>query len=1154
MKKILNSRYFWLILYAVLLIFSLRPYYRDGRVILGQEGNNFLDFAVYLKNYRDTWQVYGMGTYNTSVNSSFPNIYFLVLLQNLINNEQIVNFILIFLVYFLPFLAIFQLAKAFEIRPVVSFFISLFYIVNPFTLYYFSSNLNHWNVLTLAVIPLFFWLILKFYHDNFKLFLFFGLASLMSSFVQVNPPLIAISQIALILSVMIISYFYHEDVSLMQILKKYLIVLTSFLLFNFWWLINWAYLFYDIQGYSKQFALSWLRGSGKFLPLLWKTFNLISLLPYPLSPEYDFFDQYYAYTPIFLAVPILILVYFLLRKKRIKKYQLILSLLVMLVAFLAKGVNGLFGGLYEMMVMHIPFFSIFKTAAEKWGVLFIFLLTLSLVVIFKELEKSKFYRYLLVFFVIYIIYSSVPLVTSNFVPDYKFNDQITGSRRFIDKLEYQNLREELNDDPEEYRVLSLPGSLNYQVALQIESNKFYTGLDPLLSNINKAFVAPYTGTFANQFGVLFDKISQPDYLKLLGFYNIKKIVINKDMYPWFGFREKESIDEIEAILDKNLQSSKNKAVALYDVGDYYLPKFYVPQEVIYSPFSSQSDMTEIVSVSSSFRRPALFINPYEEAIGSQIPENDLVRQNSSQILVVGNIQSAVDEEKLRAGVSGMDPGGVLFPYARWKPGNPVYPYILKKEEKTKRQFLGQPEEMFEQHLFFAAKRITEIQRWNKKLTKEQFVDVLTRYQDEMAAAIRDLNAVRQTDKESFTLLAKIEVSFAAHQKRLLDVIRGDYGDGNARVELAESILEEVDRQLKGVLANYSQTKYYFEIPESGEYDILMENLDPFSKIEMKNVFLRTGNELIASDSTQLANGEWVPFGKKLLDQGGFWLEFIQPALPNLLTQDWQKLASGIEIDEEAKLFGETNEFTIYQDIKEWQPQTTYKFSLEYKTNGGRLKVLLVEEKEKVDTTWRDKGIALELPAKTNILIDKKLEVQSEYAKEWQDFSAVVNSGRNTKAARLFITNESKPKEVDKVEFKNAKLEIIIEPKIVLKKNKHVRDDDHPTITFQKINPTKYIVNVENAVSPYFLVFSESFHHGWKAHIKGQKLLADDRHVMMNGYANSWYLTPEDADGQKNYQIIIEYWGQQLFYLGILVTLATVFLTLAFGFWRKIKIS
>jgi len=140
----------------------------------------------------------------------------------------------------------------------------------------------------------------------------------------------------------------------------------------------------------------------------------------------------------------------------------------------------------------------------------------------------------------------------------------------------------------------------------------------------------------------------------------------------------------------------------------------------------------------------------------------------------------------------------------------------------------------------------------------------------------------------------------------------------------------------------------------------------------------------------------------------------------------------------------------------------------------------------------------------------------------------------------------------------------------------------PKITFVKINPTKYRVKVEGAKEPYTLVFSESFHEGWKLYINRntvdtsrymtpsesiygdvvasyfnedikegthknifldkntfetwrKKPIPEEKHLLVNGYANSWYITPEDAGGKQDYELIIEFAPQKLFYIGLFIS-------------------
>ncbi|MDD4902600.1 MAG: hypothetical protein PHE24_05715 [Patescibacteria group bacterium] len=233
-------------------------------------------------------------------------------------------------------------------------------------------------------------------------------------------------------------------------------------------------------------------------------------------------------------------------------------------------------------------------------------------------------------------------------------------------------------------------------------------------------------------------------------------------------------------------------------------------------------------------------------------------------------------------------------------------------------------------------------------------------------------------------------------------------------------------------------------------------------------------------------------------------------------------------------------------------------------------------------------------------------------------------------------------------------------------------DNTPVIEYKKIDPTKYRVIIHGAKENFPLVFSESFHRGWKAYlvksykvskvessnlanykildgneddqattdeVKGfinrgyvstlgdlqekkirhdkwvnnkevldynekykidfvsknfqdtiqndnlpngafyetwfKKPIADNYHIMANGYANSWIIdldkicgqtTPKpllakegsacvkNADGSYDFEMVVEFWPQQLFYLGLFVSGATLLGCLGFLIiiWRREK--
>jgi len=222
---VLNNRTFFLILYGVLLALALIPYYTDGCLILGGEGDYVLDYSTHLSKCGFLWlSHWGTGVQNLSPCGTGLNILLLWLVEKLTGSASLTNFVLIFSIYFFPFLAMYLVCKELKTTPFISFISSLFYIVNPFMLYYLNC-INQWNVFSVTVMPLFLWVILKYYHSNFKLFFFFGIISACFSFAYTNQPLLAIILISIVLSIFIIVI---KSLSLQRYSKNMVLCLYHF--------------------------------------------------------------------------------------------------------------------------------------------------------------------------------------------------------------------------------------------------------------------------------------------------------------------------------------------------------------------------------------------------------------------------------------------------------------------------------------------------------------------------------------------------------------------------------------------------------------------------------------------------------------------------------------------------------------------------------------------------------------------------------------------------------------------------------------------------------------------------------------------------------------------------------------------------------------
>lgn len=1185
----------WLFFIAVLiLLFTLFLKYQEGRIIAGGEGSYFLDFPLLFNNYSYGWTNWGTGMYQFSIN--FGYVFHLIILQLLTQNERLVNFIMIFSIYFLPFMMMYFLSKEFKLSSNMSFIIALFYLSNPFMIN-FLKPINQWNMLSAYILPSYLFLILKYYDHKWKLFWLFGLNSLFFAFTNANPPTMVIYQIGLLLFVLFAINYHEKKPTFFTFIKKYSLLLTSFFVFNLWWIANWFYIFVDAkEGYTKQFALSWLRGKEIFIPEHFRVITLTSLLGFPQIASYDYIARHYSYffVPILLFIPIGIIIYFFSKRELKEKHLFLMGIMVVTMGFLAKGVKNLYGSFYELLVMKVPLFSIFKSAEEKWGILHLFLFTILLILVLQKLKKDKYYKVVKIFIIIYTLYVSIPFLIGKYIPDYQYNKKITGSRIFLDKSEYQNLRKEINQDNTQYRLLSLPGSANYQIALKMENEKFYTGNDPILSNINKQYIAPYNGTSTQRFNLLFDNLKNPHFADLLGFYNIGRIVVNKDTYPWFGYREKETISEIKEIFKNKFQLNSNNTFDIYDTNAYFLPKFYIPDKLIYSPLNSPNELIDIVNIDNESKRKAVYlgINTQIKKLEKQWIGNKFAQNNAQEILIIGDKQSAVDEAKLRSGVEGMNPGGVLFPYVRWKPNSILYPYVVRKEFKAKKESSIDQEITIETNLFYAAKRISEIQKWDKELNEIEFHKILNNYQSEMTKAIENLKKlINKGNIDTYPILLKIEVSFQAHKSRLTDVLYGDYQDKeHPKLKYAESIFSAIDTELNNLIINkYKVTKYHFTIEDKGDYEILGEKEGTNKDWKVINNQNKDLGSLIRGQINNNSNDNWVSYGKINLNQGDYFLQYLYPQRTNLFQGNWEKISNSNHIENNIKIIDLNFSNIIHKLIKGLPSDKIYALSFDYKTTGVPYQIIA----QKYPDTSSDNLISdynqIYNKINTNIAINNTLY----NSQKWLKFNSLIKTDRIKSKIRIFIfpNNDSSHAAISEIQIKNTRLDEIIEPKMALKKTTSFNSLSLPQISFQKINPTKYYVDIKKANKSFFLIFSESYHRGWKAYLENtkypipekeikkkslnsyfngsineashrdiflnyqtietwnKKSLPEDQHITMNGYANSWYITPKDANNLSNFRIIIEYWPQRLFYIGLFFSMLII---LFLGIYQFVK--
>ncbi len=107
----------------------------------------------------------------------------------------------------------------------------------------------------------------------------------------------------------------------------------------------------------------------------------------------------------------------------------------------------------------------------------------------------------------------------------------------------------------------------------------------------------------------------------------------------------------------------------------------------------------------------------------------------------------------------------------------------------------------------------------------------------------------------------------------------------------------------------------------------------------------------------------------------------------------------------------------------------------------------------------------------------------------------------------------------------------------------------PEINYDKINPTKFIAKI-SATKPFFLLLDEKYDPEWRIYIKNKFSTESliDKHILntlflrqeniphleVNGYANAWFIDPAKYSKQGDFEIVLEYWPQRIFYVGIVI--------------------
>lgn len=632
--------------------------YSWGYLLLGAEGNFITNFQL-TKTYGSySWVplINGTGFPVATLNILVGIFDFFALLQNLGYSYKTVNTAGVLLIYILPYLSMFWLLKrVLKVNFYTSYLMALFYTFNPLFIF-MAQSMMFWNMAPFFVLPLIFGCIYKYYYQSTKLFLSFGTLSALLAFSFSNIPYLGVFQILLIISVILIPMMRKKGGNVKRILGNWILLQTSFVLFNAWWIIN--LLRFNLQDlsayYTTEFATNWAitnatDGSGMLLKILTFTTRLYE--------GENYFADLFLNTPIriILLIPIILIIISLLKEhasqeypKR-RKYFLTVTLFLSIIIFLQKGPNEPLGGIYVWMLENIPYFIIFKTPAEKFSVLVVFLTALALTHCLKN--SNRIWSFILI--IVFLIPNIIPFATLNFIPEPPFSKGSTEqenkyvSKKYKYKEGYFEAAESINKNKLDYRYVSLSSNNYQETILNHDGNKYYRGMNPFLHATNKPFITAYSGPTQEYYDSIYKNLSKSTKNLPFDIYSIRKIVFNQDILGPFPLNKNESPEKIYTGLSKQYERRDFDSISIF-TREEYLPHIYTGSNIMITS-TDGNNLKEIMKDRSYKPQSVIYFeNQNEPEHNAQIQQLQKNRQalkfNDEKILKIKKELKYVNKE------------------------------------------------------------------------------------------------------------------------------------------------------------------------------------------------------------------------------------------------------------------------------------------------------------------------------------------------------------------------------------------------------------------------------------------------------------------------------------------------------------------------------
>ncbi len=1134
------------ILIVVLATILVTIWFRNGLVLGAAESSlPFSNLEAYQRITKWAWAEPALGNNTGIYTASWPTYLVLSLLEK--NNIPgfLIEALLFWTILIVSGFSVFYLTRDFfpKLNDKYLFLAAIFYWFNPFMMINVWNRFLYSHMIFAAFLPLSALLFRKGVKStNYVYILLLGLCFGIFSYALTSIPFnIIFWMVFLALTIFELTNRWN-----LKVLLFFGLTFLIYILVDFWWITQ-LFSFINSSQYTTTIS-SFFSADGNLTTLsalsdrLGKIVNTIRLMHeafFKNAPDYwmSFYNTRLAVVLEFFFPLILFLGVI---RERKNKNAIFLSVLFVFCLLLVKGNSPPLGELFELIFSKFSFTQVFRNPFEKFGFLLPLFFCPLLAFYLSRIFDNKIAKNIIYFLSLFIVlvFWGFPYWTGLIFVSSEKNEQNNFSNYEVEVPNYYrqaNAWIEKQSQNARFLVFPLGGEgITYSWKhgySGIELSDTLFNVSAVSLNTTIPFYYDVSKNLEEQF------LEKSNFNGLANLLNAKYVMSRSDID--YKSRQMRDPRTIELALSDKEKNGEFKKEAEFEKISFWRNLNWKDNTVYASnnflAASSQSNLSDITLNEGEGDILVSNSNPV-------IPANAKVYHPESQYKLVNNV------------TEGFESRQDLFPYSSYLPGSKFYKLSLYKEYIDQNTRLERKKRILSK-VSYLGKRISEIYNLISINEVDKVSVPLQIYKDQL----KDLSEeFRQFNNENFKEIASdweqesVLPIFLRYKNAIANI------KNNNKLNIAVlNLIDETEKEMDVFLVKSNLSPKFgfiqednfkidrrsvqqFKVDDNGSYEILIDGLNSknFSLLDGKKMPFQLDDK-VYDVIPKLRDDGRVSFGSYDLTSGYHEIGFNEVRSENKIdfkNEEYLKVDHGVL---EKKYI-----------INDFDPYSDYEINFDYFIkSGGEMQVSFASNNDSALLNGNGAELSQTLKSDIYYFDFRNFDIRTTPNKSadsgyirlrvlpWNNCLVVFGNNKGNCDKDQIRRTYDKTTEIVVRNMVVTKIPHIL-PLLVHKINLNQAESTQPQITYKKINPTKYIVDINSAKNDYMLVLSELFNQGWVATVSDGTKIND--HYLVNTYANGWWINK-----RGNYQITLDYVPQKFLDIGKLIS-TSVFAFCVFG--------